>query len=474
MNSKSGRLLREPGVDEPVYGMRSYLEGILWPALPTQRGATLLSLLFQFEQTQWWPVERLLEHQLLQMETLLHHAWETVPFYRSRLDAAGYRPDAALSLADWRALPVLTRSDIQNAGETLASSRVPAQYRPTMETQTSGSTGQPVRVRTSELDALMWQAMTLREHLWHHRDVSRKLAVIRASVDGAGVPPHGILQMDWGPPTSIVFQTGPSAALSFAADVGTQAAWLKQHEPDYLLTYPTNLQALIGHFSAMGERPAKLREVRTVGETVTPGLRAACRDAWNVPITDTYSSQEFGYLALQCPQSGHYHVMGESVFVEILAADGRPCGPGEIGRLVVTALHNLAMPLIRYELRDFAEAGAPCACGRGLPAITRILGRSRNMLTLPGGGQRWPLVGFHHYRGIAPVRQYQFIQHTLENIEVRLVTDRPLTAVEEARLARVIQEALGHPFGLSFAYFDGEIPRTPGGKFEEFISKIVT
>jgi phenylacetate-CoA ligase len=52
---------------------------------------------------------------------------------------------------------------------------------------------------------------------------------------------------------------------------------------------------------------------------------------------------------------------------------------------VVTPLHNFAMPLIRYAIGDYAEAGPPCACGRGLPVLARILGRARNLLTLPHG-----------------------------------------------------------------------------------------
>jgi phenylacetate-CoA ligase len=76
------------------------------------------------------------------------------------------------------------------------------------------------------------------------------------------------------------------------------------------------------------------------------------------------------------------------------------------------------------------------------------------------------------YREIAPVRQYQFVQHTLEDIEVRFVVDRPLTAAEEEQLGGVIHSALGHPFRLKFTYLAGEIPRSPSGKFEEFISRI--
>ena len=77
-----------------------------------------------------------------------------------------------------------------------------------------------------------------------------------------------------------------------------------------------------------------------------------------------YSSQEVGYIALQCPENESYHIQAENVLVEILDDDGLPCEPGEVGRVVVTALHNLATPLLRYDIGDYAEVGSPCSCGR--------------------------------------------------------------------------------------------------------------
>ena len=75
-------------------------------------------------------------------------------------------------------------------------------------------------------------------------------------------------------------------------------------------------------------------------------------------------------------------------------------------------------------------------------------------------------------RGIAPIAQYQLIQHDRERIEVRLVSDAPLTSSQEDELRAVIQGALGHPFTLDFAYFEREIPRPPNGKFEEFVCRV--
>jgi phenylacetate-CoA ligase len=101
--------------------------------------------------------------------------------------------------------------------------------------------------------------------------------------------------------------------------------------------------------------------------------------------------------------------------------------------------------------------------------LRRILGRERNLILMPDGTRHWPLVGFHKFRDIAPVIQYQFIQHTRESIELRLVTERPLDSAEEERLRRLVQKALGHPFAVAFVYFDGKIPPAKSGKFEEFV-----
>lgn len=452
--------------------IKSAVSGVVWPALAEGRAAQLLSLLWQFGQTERWPAEWLLRHQMRQLSLVIEHARRTSPFYRTRLDAAGDPGGGSLTMARLRELPLLSRRDIQDAGAALRSSAIPAQFGAVHENRTSGATGQPVQVWRTGLDALLWQANTLRDHEWHQRDQSLKLAAIRALAPGVADPPQGSSGAGWGAASEAVRATGPSALLSLDADVATQATWLRHHAPGYLLTYPSNLAALLAHVARSGERIPGLRAVLTVGETVGPVLRAACRATLGVAIEDVYSSQELGYIALQCPVSGEYHVMAESVLVEVLDAAGNPCAAGETGRLVVSSLHNFATPLIRYELRDFATVGTPCACGRTLPTLARIVGRERNMVRLPDGTTHWPLVGFHRFREIAPVRQYQLIQHTLHAVEVRLVCDRALSNAEEAQLGAVIRDALGYPFELRFVYYQRELPRARNGKFEEFVCAV--
>ncbi len=212
------------------------------------------------------------------------------------------------------------------------------------------------------------------------------------------------------------------------------------------------------------EFPA-LRQVATFSDLLRPETRAACREAWGVPVADTYSSAEIGYIALQCPESENYHIQSESVYVEIINEAGQAYAPGEVGRVIATPLHNFAMPLLRYHSGDLAEVGE-CSCGRGLPVIRRIMGRTRSTVTLPSGEQLYPsfqdlLIDF------AMVRQFQIRRFERGSIEVRLVVTRPLTAGEVAAFEGEMHARFQYPFAVAISYHD-ELARSDSGKFHDF------
>src|SRR5215510_10900500 len=102
-------------------------------------------------------------------------------------------------------------------------------------------------------------------------------------------------------------------------------------------------------------------------------------------------------MALQCPDHEHYHVQTECILLEVLDTHGGPCAPGRAGLVVATPRHAFAMPLVRYVVGDYAEVGPPCPCGRGLPVLARIMGRTRNRLVLETGESYWPSFGTHRF-----------------------------------------------------------------------------
>ncbi len=437
----------------------SVVTGVAWPAIGHDASAHLQSLLFQLEHTQWLSPDAVWQRQHYQLKQLLRHAAETVPHYSEAL--RGMDIDR-LEWPAFRSLPILKRQALQENFTSLCCTRVPPSHGAVTEGRTSGSTGMPVSFQQTAATQHFWNALTLREHLWQGRDFAGKLAAIRVKVEGGRWP-------DWGAPAAQVFKTGPGATLNVRTDVEAQLDWLVREDPDYLITHASNLAALAELTLRRGARLPRLRQARTYSEALRPGLREVVRAAWDVDVADVYSCEEAGYIALQCPRHEHYHVQSENLLVEILDEVGRPCAPGETGRVVITPLHNFAMPLIRYELGDYAEVGEPCDCGRGLPVLTRILGRRRNMIVLPDGRRHWPSFPSALWLSVADIRQFQVAQTSPGGLEVRYVMDRALTVDERNKLEGALTARLGHAFDFVWNRVDA-IERRPNAKYEDFVS----
>jgi len=448
---------------------RSAPEGILAPAVLGPRGAQLLALLHQLLESERASAEQGRENRERQLAALLEHAWNTAPAWRRRLEDGGYRPGTPVDDELWRAIPPLESSALQSAERGFASESPPASHGNGYHMHSSGSTGEPVETLGTDVTRVLWQAVTLRDHLRHGRDFSRYFAAVRPDR-----LPEGRREArlpDWGPPVSHVYHSGPSAVLDSGYPVEEQLAWLQRERPAYLLSMPSNLRDLARAMDAAGGRWPELVDIRTFGETVTPELRAEVRELIGFGIADSYSSQEVGVLAQQAPTGTHYLVEAETMWLDIVRDDGAPCGPGEIGRVMVTALQNFAFPLIRYAVGDYAEVGEPDPDFPGLPVLNRIVGRTRNMLVTPDGRRWWPSFPIDIWQAAGDVRQFRLEQVAPDRIEVSLVLGEPLTDAMCDQLRRSLQETLGYTFELSFQAVD-EIPRTPGGKYEDFISRL--
>ena len=455
---------------KPDTTYRSALPNLVWPAFPSPMTANKLALLFQLEQNQWRTPDEIASAQFDQLRQLVAFAATTVPHYRRQL--GGRFPTESLNAQTWQEIPVLSRKALHEAAADLRSDCIPKEHGNTFPIRTSGSTGMVVEVLGTDLTSLFWQVFCLRDHLWHGRDLQEKLCVIRYQRDPARKGALGTQVPGWGPATNDVAVTGPSVIYDIVLAVAHLVERLTLDRPGYLLTHPSLVKGLATHCLNHGVRLPGLREVRTLGESPDESLRELCREAWNVPMIDMYSCQEAGYLALQCPKQPHYHVQAENVFLEVVDHNGRACKPGEVGRVLVTCLNNFATPLIRYEIGDYAEVGEPCSCGRGLPVLTRIMGRYRNLITLPDGRRHWPRLGYEsRLQEIAPIELMQMIQRTAEEIEVRLVMSRSLSDDEQQNLTTFIHNNLGHAFRLRFEYTD-TIRNPANGKIEQFISLI--
>lgn len=443
--------------------MRGDVPGIAWPPLFSTRIAPLAALMQELERSQWLMREEIEARQFRQLGILAEHFERHSPHFRDRLAGSGLGARDLGTAAGLAALAPLTRKQVQARNPPIFCDSLPAGHAPTNKVNTSGSTGEPVIVERTAVNRLFWQAMTMRYHLWAEPDFSSRICSIRANM-----PAFGEVK-DWGPPASFFFETGPGLLVDIEADIGLQLDLIGGFRANTLIAYPSNLVALLDELDARGTDLPELRQVRTIGETVPEGLRERLEARTGASIYDCYSSEELGYVGLQCPESGLYHVMSEALIVEVVDDAGAAVGEGGTGRVLLTDIHNHATPMIRYEIGDYAEVGPACPCGRGLPTLRTIAGRERNIIVKPDGTRHWPLTGYKQFRQIAPIVQYQMRQHAPDRIELRMVVERSLTGDEEAALREHLHWKLRHPFEIDFTYFEGKLPRGRNGKFEEFV-----
>jgi phenylacetate-CoA ligase len=431
---------------------------------PAVFGHALQKLTAQLQRSECLPGNAMQQLQAQALAALIAHHARYTPSFNARLRRARLSPKG-IDLATLAQLPPLSRREIQNLGASYYSRQVPADHEPVEITTTSGSTGEPVKVRKSALCRLYWAANTARDHRWNARAVTDRMVSIRPSIESRE-------ESDWGFPMATLGRTGPTLGLPVAMDLADHLREIDQYQPQTLLVFPNVLGGLLDEWEQRGSAPTCLRHIKTVGETVRDDLRERVLRLCGLKVEDSYSSQECGVIAIQCVGGGLYHVMSESVLVEVLDPAGQPCPPGQPGRLVVTDLRNFASPLIRYDIGDMGVLGGACACGLKLPTLQHIMGRERNLLAKPDGSRRYPIVGFQQFHKVAQVLQFRFIQHSLQEIELIVHTRAALSPEQAAGLEKIVQAALDHPFEVRVTRSAAPLQRSAGGKFEDFISMV--
>lgn len=446
---------------------QSVIPGLAWPAVPNPFECMVLGLLDQFHLYERLPAKSLQALQFSQLEGLVEHAVQHVPWYRRHYGPAFKRWRKQPDPEAYRRFPILNRSALQQAGASLKSETVPKEHGQIRRVASSGSTGSPVRVLQTELARGYDKALLLRHVLAHGLAPSGTAGVIRKLHEPRATSPDSGAGHGWLPG----YLSAPLVQLDISASLAEQAEWLQRNKPVHLLSLSNNLGELARYCSEAGISVPSLEAVRGFGEPVTDSIRARVREAFDVPVIDEYSTIEAGPIAFECPEQGNLHLCSETVYVEVIDDNGRACRPGEIGRVVVSVLHNFAMPLLRYELGDLAEVGGPCACGRSSPVLRQVLGRTRGLFTYPDGSRRQPNMTSLVNQEVLPIRQYKVVQTHLDRVLVTLVTPISPSAQTREAIIAAVRRDLGYDFDVRLEFAD-HIPRADSGKYEVVLSEV--
>jgi phenylacetate-CoA ligase len=420
-------------------------------------------------KSEWMPPEHLEGYQRGLIRQLVQHAHSHVPFYATRLGCL-LTADGDIDLGRWNEVPVLTRAEVMAHSNEMRAGHLPEALGNIADHKTSGSDGVSMSFTVNSLAKLAYNGALTRLALWHGADPSRPLAQIRIFREGV-VPqyPDGNAGKgwSWAAPDADVF------GLDMRTLVDDQIKWLLRHKAPYLMTLPSNAMALAYAASPEVARELGLEIIFSISETVLPGARELIAEKLGAKLVGIYSCEEVGYVATECPVAAHYHVCSEMTFVEIVDDAGLPVAPGQPGRVLVTGLYNYATPFIRYDIGDVAiEDPEPCSCGRSLPVLSQVLGRTRHAFVFRDGKRVWPRVwNATAMQAFVPCREFQVVQVDFERIEFRYVADGA-GEVDIDGLRDYARQHL-HPSVEIASVAVEKIPRGPGGKLDPFISKIV-
>jgi phenylacetate-CoA ligase len=255
----------------------------------------------------------------------------------------------------------------------------------------------------------------------------------------------------------------------FDATMARLNAVLQHVSSYYLHGYPSYIARLAREIEAYGIRLRNYpKVVITDSETLTPLEAEQIGRAFRCPTVNHYESFEFGSIAQSCPDNSQVlHVNSESVLVEVVGDDGYPISVGGRGRVVITDLHNYVMPFIRYDIGDTAVAGRACSCGRGLPTLERLEGRTTEHIRTPGGrvitsGILGTLL-FVRQSFLPYVAEYQAIQTRPDTVVLKLVPTARFDHDTGATLHTALRALLGDDMHVKLDLVD-QIPREASGK----------
>lgn len=440
----------------------SFVSSLLFPLHERLKHHDTVAVRRRMEEVQWWPADRVAALQLQGLRVLLQDVAVHVPYYRDLFAQASFDPAGIQGITDLQCLPFLTKSIIRANTEALKHTHAQGLSR----FNTGGSSGEPLiffigNKRVSHDVAAKWRATR-----WWGVDIGDPEMVIWGSPIELGKQDH---IKHW---RDRLLRTRLLPAFEMSEPKLDQfIATIRAVKPRMLFGYPSALALIAQHAQKRGVAMNDLgiQVAFVTSERLYDEQRSTIAQVFGCKVANGYGGRDAGFIAHECPAGG-MHLTADDIVVEIIDDEGRPQPPGVAGEIVVTHLFTNDFPFIRYRTGDIGVLGATrCACGRGLPLLQDIQGRSTDFVVAADGTVMHGLSLIYILRDLPGVKSFKVVQETQVFTRVLLVTDEGFAPDAVAQIVSGFKQRLGAEVSVVVDLVDS-IPADKSGKFRYIIS----
>lgn len=442
------------------------VSGILFPLHEYLKQHTSVAVRKRMEQTQWLSPGEIVQLQFKKLRQLLVYANTHVPYYQKLFIELNFQPEDLSSLADLQCLPFLDKSIIRAHLEDLKSDQANGLAR----FNTGGSSGEPLvffigKERVSHDIAAKWRATR-----WWGVDIGDPEIVVWGSPIELGAQDtlRTIRDRLFRSKLLPAFKMSDQKVEGFLHTI-------RKFRPKMLFGYPSSLSFLAKYADKSGIKMSDIgiQVAFVTSERLYDDQREQISNAFGCRVANGYGGRDAGFIAHECPAGG-MHITAEDIIVEIVDTYGHPLPYGESGEIVVTHLATRDFPFIRYRTGDIGIVDdKQCACGRGLPLIKEIRGRSTDFIIAKDGTVMHGLALIYILRDMPQIKMFKIIQESLDLTRVLVVAENDLSQIDTDQIIKSFQARLGHDVVIKIEQVT-EIPAEKSGKFRYVISKVTT
>lgn len=418
--------------------------------------------LFEYKLREHYTVREWEEYVNIRLQQLLNHAIKFVPYYREKYSSIDLTQVTTQNIQEL--LPILTKQELRNYGKNtlIADTR----EKGGRFYASSGSTGTPVNILYSSAMHQRYSA-AFEARIRHWAGLSNMSK--RGMIGGRRVLPdadnHGpFYRYNWAE-KQVYF----SAYHISTKNVKSYVQAMQEYKLDYMTGYAMSNYLLAKMIKEAGLSAPAMKAVITSSEQLTRDMRTLLEEVYQCKVYDSYSGVECCGLISEC-EHGSLHISPDVGLIEVIKDNGDVAKPGQTGRAICTGFLNFDQPLIRYDIGDYITLAQnqSCNCGRNMPVVSKIVGRSEDIITGPDGRQ---MVRFHGlFIDLPNVLEGQVIQISTTDYQINICTANSISDQERRCIIERMQSQLGE-VNVSIQTMSS-IPRGSNGKFKAVISKL--